>query len=123
MDSEDTDFIEVYRARNSAQAHLLANELQNAGFTVQVDNDLLQGALGDIPVGWSTAPRLLVPRSQALRARALLEYREAELIQPPEEADPDEGVRCLACGKTIPDDEDTCPACGWSYSGVDEGTP
>jgi hypothetical protein len=30
-------------------------------------------------------------------------------------AESDGSTKCLACGETIDEDEDTCPKCGWSY--------
>ena len=63
---------EVYRAKDSAQAHLLKSALEDAGIRALVEGDLLQGALGEIPVGWSTAPRIMVEDSDAPKAREIL---------------------------------------------------
>jgi hypothetical protein len=69
--------VEVYRAKDSVQAHLLRSALEDEGIRAVVEGDLLQGALGEVPVGWSTAPRLLVEESEAAKARALLERWES----------------------------------------------
>jgi hypothetical protein len=68
--------VEVYRAKDSPQAHLLQSALEEAGIRAAVEGDLLQGALGEIPVGWSTAPRIIVEESDAATARQILERLE-----------------------------------------------
>jgi hypothetical protein len=57
--SED-QFVEVYRAKNSPQAFALKQVLEEAGIRVVVENDLLQGVVGELPMGWATAPRIKV---------------------------------------------------------------
>ena len=68
--------VEVYRAKDSTQAHLFKSALEEAGIRVIVEGDLLQGALGEIPVGWSTAPQLKVEEPDAAKAREILEQLE-----------------------------------------------
>jgi hypothetical protein len=68
--------VEVYRAQNSPQAHLLRSALEDAGIHALIDGDLLQGAVGQIPAGWASAPRILVEESDAAHARQLLESWE-----------------------------------------------
>jgi len=69
--------VEVYRARDPMQAHLFAAELKNDGVECQVVGDHLGGALGEVPLGWSTAPQILVKESCVERARELLsEYEQ-----------------------------------------------
>lgn len=69
--------VEVYRARDPMQAHLFAAELKNDGVECQVVGDHLGGALGEVPLGWSTAPQILVKQSCVERARELLsEYEQ-----------------------------------------------
>lgn len=93
-DSADERIVEVYRAKNSIQAHLFATELNNAGIECQVVGDQLEGAIGEIPLGWSTAPQILVKESDAPRARSLLLEYEQLLIarrkEEEEEGDDDE---------------------------------
>ncbi len=72
--------VEVYRAENSAQAHLMASALEDEGIKAIVDGDALQLALGDIPLGWSTAPRILVAQADAARARELVKKFEQEKL-------------------------------------------
>jgi len=68
----DENIVEVYRARDPMQAHLFSSELQNDGIENQVVGDHLGGALGEVPLGWSTAPKILVKEGDAVRARELL---------------------------------------------------
>jgi len=69
--------VEVYRAKDSMQAFLLAAELKNDGIECQVVGDRLGGAIGEIPMGWSTAPQILVKESDVPKARELLmEYEQ-----------------------------------------------
>jgi hypothetical protein len=69
--------VEVYRAKNSAQAHLVKSALENAGICALIEGDLLQGALGELPLGWSSAPRIMVEEHEAAQARTLLESWES----------------------------------------------
>lgn len=72
-------------------------------------------------IGWI---ELQVPTSDAFRARELIESvrrneaarrklredSQSHGVSPPEDAD-----RCLACNALLPESEDVCPGCGWSY--------
>jgi len=74
-------FVEVYRAAHALDAKLMQVCLEEAGLEVQLQGELLQNALGDIPLGWATAPRLLVPESQAMPARELITAVQHEIAQ------------------------------------------
>jgi hypothetical protein len=74
----DDDLTVVYRAGHPLEAHMVANFLKEAGVPATVDGDYLTGALGDLPMGWSTAPRVVVCEKNALAARALIEAAQAE---------------------------------------------
>ncbi len=65
-------FVEVYTASNVPDAYVIKAALEGAGITVQVANEYLEGALGGVPLG-ITAPRLLVPESQADAAQVVLQ--------------------------------------------------
>jgi hypothetical protein len=110
-DETDRQFVEVYRARNAPQAHLIRNTLEDAGIAVRLENEILQGLAGELPMGWASAPRVLVEADRAAEARTLIE--RFDVPAPAEE----EGTstRCLACGAPMSEDEETCSACGWSY--------
>lgn len=123
MDVADPKFVEVYRARNLPEAHAVRIMLEEAGFRVQLDGELLQGVLGELPLGWVTAPRILVEESQVTAAREIIRR-----VDVPESTEPDqdaqvEETRCLSCGQVMGDGEPKCPSCGWSYEFDEEGSP
>lgn len=80
--SDDTqdNLVEVYRARDTLQAHLFSAELENDGIRSEIVGEQLAGALGDIPMGWSTAPRICVREQDAANARSLLLKYEQQLV-------------------------------------------
>jgi hypothetical protein len=117
MESADSKFVEVYRARNVPEAHLMRNALEEAGIRVQIEGELLQGGVGDLPPGWPTAPRILVEESQLATARQIVEQLENKGGARSDDQDEKEQTRCLACGAIIEEGEAKCPSCGWSYQG------
>ena len=60
------DFVEVYVARDLAHAYLMKGVLEEAGISVEIGNEFLQGAQ------FSIAPTLLVAEADARRAHELL---------------------------------------------------
>jgi membrane protease YdiL (CAAX protease family) len=107
-----SDPIELYRARGLPEAHAIRLLLEGEGVPVRIENELLQGAVGELPLGWATAPRVVVGRAHAAAARALLEGFLRRADRPRGGEDPT--LCCLACGAAMGEAE-TCPACGWSY--------
>jgi len=69
---------EVYRAASVLDAKLMQASLESADIPAVVTGELLQNALGDIPLGWSTAPRIMVPEEFVEAARAIIETVEAD---------------------------------------------
>src|SRR6266702_1053881 len=69
MDFPNPKFVEIYRARNLPEAHSIRIALEESGIRVQIEGELLQGGVGDLPPGWATAPRILVEESQIAEAR------------------------------------------------------
>jgi hypothetical protein len=115
-------FIEVYRAGSLPEAHAVRAALEAEGIHVQLEGEILQGAVGELPTGWQTAPRLLVDESQVVAARQLIERVARQRSQPSTDA-PSESTRCLACGRELAETEVKCPSCGWSYQGEEEVAP
>ena len=72
MPTADLNFVEAYRAGHAIQAHAIKHALEDAGISVIIENEALQGAIGDVAVGWSSAPRLMVPASQLEAAREII---------------------------------------------------
>lgn len=143
MPTADLKFVEAYRAAHPIQAHALRLALEEAGLRVFIDNESLQGAIGDVPVGWPSAPRLMVEESKLAAARAIISQTDhserANLRLKPhetaiamgtaslgmlgvalapngiEEPELTEATRCLACDANMAEAETTCSKCGWSY--------
>ncbi len=112
MDHLPNDPVELYRARSLPEAHAIRVALEEEGIAVRIDNELLQGVVGEVPFGWTTAPRIMVERSQEETARRILdEYLQQTTHTEETEDQPD---RCLACGATM-GEADVCPRCGWSF--------
>jgi hypothetical protein len=121
MDFTDPKFVEVYRARNLPEAHSIRIALEESGIRVQIEGELLQGGIGDLPPGWATAPRILVEESQIAAARKIIEKAETQATSRSDDGEPDEAIRCLACGKLMAEGETLCRACGWTYQSEENG--
>jgi hypothetical protein len=110
------ELVEVYRAKDTPQAHMLVAALEGAGVGAVVEGDLLQSALGELPVGWSSAPRVMVESRDVAKAREVIAQAEATSgAAPVRSAEAEEVETCLACGAQMTGGDDQCPACGWSY--------
>lgn len=115
------ELVVIYTAANAVQAHLLRNALAEAGIQAQVTNDALQAAGGELPLGWTIAPRVVVPREQEAEARRLAEQYDGSLAENRQTATPDEETRpplkvpvCPDCGRPR---TATCPFCHTSGKG------
>lgn len=76
---EEGPFVEVDAAANLPDAYLAKAALEAAGIPVRVENEFLQGALGELPPSLPTYPRILVPETLAGEACRLLEQaRQAQ---------------------------------------------
>jgi hypothetical protein len=101
----------IYTAANAVQAHLLRNALAEAGIQAQVTNDVLQAAGGELPLGWTIAPRVVVPREYAAEARRLAERYDSSLSEKLKRTTGEVEVRSSV---PIP----TCPSCGRERTAV-----
>jgi membrane protease YdiL (CAAX protease family)/rubrerythrin len=122
MEFADPKFVEVYRARNLPEAHSIRIALEESGIRVRIEGELLQGGVGDLPPGWTTAPRILVEESQIAAARQIIEKAEIQTAARSDDDGQDEAIRCLVCGKIMAESETKCPACGWSYQGEENAS-
>lgn len=113
MADEHTRFLEVFRPRNVPEAHVVRLRLEEAGIPVMVENEILQGVVGELPFGWPTAPRLLVAEEDVSTARELLRTLEAERPEVRSEVLSDSV--CLACGAEMASAVE-CPQCGWTFT-------
>jgi hypothetical protein len=66
------DPTEIYRAASTQQAHVLAGMLKESGIEAMVYSDVQSIAGGEVPLGWSSLARIVVPRQQAAAARQLV---------------------------------------------------
>src|SRR5260370_42624992 len=90
--------------------------LEESGIRVQIEGELRQGAVGELPIGWVTAPRILVEESQIAEARQIIKDLEVERGAGSNKDEQEEATtRCLGCGKEMAEGETTCRTCGWSY--------
>ncbi len=118
MDTGNPNLVEIFRAKNLAQAHAMRIALEAAGIEARIEGELLQGAVGELPIGWNTAPRILVDESQAVTARQIVERADVREGTNLSDADSEEDVaRCLACGALMEEGQAKCSACGWTYTG------
>jgi hypothetical protein len=73
----DTNFVEVYRAKNSVDAHFLKNALEDAGISSQITDESAASMRPDL---WWTSPRLLVAETDAAKAAAIIREIEASRL-------------------------------------------
>ena len=71
--TDSSKLVEVFRASNAAEAHLLSDILNDAGIANRIDGEFLQGAIGEVPPGWQSAPRIMVLERHAQNARAIID--------------------------------------------------
>ena len=129
----DNDPVELHRTTNLVQAHTLVAALLDASIVAHIDNEYLQGVVGEVAAGWSTLPRVLVARHALPAATVVLEQFLKTASQPlltacPNcEAELDDPTRCVACGWTeaiavdapAPDEAAKPPATGvWADLGI-----
>jgi hypothetical protein len=70
----DTTFVEVYRAKNSVDAHLVQNALGDAG----IDSQIAEESVASMePNLWWASPKLLVAQTDAQEATAIIREIEA----------------------------------------------
>lgn len=107
---------ELYRAANSFEAQTLRLELEAHELHVFIENEELSMGVGDLPMGWTTSPRLMVPVEEYAAARQILNQilKDRANSQPSDSTDD----LCLRCHAVL--NADHCESCGWSYGAADE---
>ena len=68
---------EVYIAADPADAHVNKLYLADEGIVARISGEQLQSAMGDLPPGEATAPRLLVLEADYDRAKELIARAES----------------------------------------------
>jgi len=102
----------------TAEAETLRALLEESGIPAVVSNAEVAGinflmtpALGGVKV--QTAAQDAAQAQELIAAHGGFRHGMID--------DNDGTVKCLACGTTIEDDDDTCSKCGWSYEqGIDD---
>jgi len=113
----------IYSAANAQQAHLLKGLLKEQGIAAWVVNEAIQIAGGDLPLGWTAAPKVVVAASDAATARQFAEQFDLRTAHEPIDEDLDTDVAqtgewaewpaCPQCGELR---SARCPVCGVSGS-------
>jgi signal recognition particle subunit SEC65 len=67
-------FVEVYRAKNPVEAHLIKDQLEAAGIAVQVAEEAVNTVYPGI---WWASPRILVKEAETANAAVLIREFEA----------------------------------------------
>jgi hypothetical protein len=117
------ELVEIYRAKNMAQAMLLQSALTEAGIRAMLDNATYEGAAGGINLGWATEPRVMVEEPDQAKALEIAKQFDEEEVEGIEGTGRGEDLdTCLECGKPMPAGAQTCPACGWTYAAKEPGT-
>ena len=98
--------VEVYWARNAGDAHLVAGLLEADGIRADVINEMLQAGAGELPLGPSSAPRVVVAVADAARAQAIVQEWERR-----PKREPSETWRCGECGEQVDFALDACDYC------------
>src|SRR5262249_7433866 len=119
-DSTSDELVELYRACGLPEAQALYFRLEEAGISARIDNEMLQGVVGEVPAGWMTAPRVLVLQRDLEAARRVLQ-EFLPVDKPPVTRQVSDALSCLACGATMTA-SNTCPNCNWTYA-TDPGSP
>jgi predicted RNA-binding Zn-ribbon protein involved in translation (DUF1610 family) len=109
----------IYRAATTAQANMLRNLLEERGIAAWVQNDAIQFAAGELPLGWRGDSQVVVRDLDADEARRLAlkfedQIRERhlrdEVLGPSQEAEAESDATFAVTDEWT--DWPTCPACG-----------
>lgn len=68
---EEENLVPIYSAANAVQAQLLRERLAEIGIEAFIINEPLAGGAGELPLGWSTSPRVVVAAHDAEQAREI----------------------------------------------------
>ena len=100
----------IYRAANLQQAYVLKNLLEGEQIQATIWNEAIQGALGELPVGTSTAPQVVVRQQDADIARQIaLAFDGARDYAGPQVIDAEDAwPHCPTCNSPR---MATCPGC------------
>jgi len=114
----------IYSAASIQQAYLLKGLLEEQGILARVVNDAIQIAGGDLPLGWTSAAKVVVSDQDASAARELAEEFDRQATLEPAEGEVsemppsqwEEWPVCPQCGERR---SARCPICLSSGSSFD----
>ena len=69
------NWVSIYRAANSIEAHLIRGLLEAEGIPVRLSGEPLAGAIGELPTDVAQV-EVLVPRGFSVRARGFVQAYE-----------------------------------------------
>lgn len=119
----------AYIAASLEQAHIIRNVLEERGIRAVITNEALQFGVGELPMGYASAPRVVVAREDFDRARQIIEGFDPSMSHEDQDADgvPDDEYQLELDGDSDDeydfDDEEIeeprhasrwprCPSCG-----------
>jgi len=109
----------IFSAANAQQAYLLKGLLEERGIAAWVVNDAIQIAGGDLPDGWTGAPRVVVGLQDADEGRRVAEEFDRKTSHETQgddeaaaEADPKEWPDWPLCPSCQEPRSALCPICG-----------
>lgn len=99
------DLVPIYTAADLVQAQLLRDLLAEEDIDAWIINEALSGAVGEIPAGWSSSPRIVVSQTDVESARAIAlafdQRKPTAALRVSEANDPvvdaDTWPRCIMC--------------------------
>ena len=107
MSHSATNFVRVYRAANSMEAHLIKGMLEGYDMRVRLFGDGLSSAIGELPTDVIQV-EIQVQKSFELLARQLIEeYESRSQSKSPDSVD----WTCPACHEVNPENFDVCWSC------------
>lgn len=116
---DDTNVVEVYWAKDAPHAHLVKTVLQKAGIPAEVVGEMLQAAVGELPMGPASSPRVWVSKGDEARARAIIaEWEKERREEPAGESAP---WVCAHCGAEVDAGFDLCWKCQRPRPPADDG--
>lgn len=99
---------EVYAARDEIDATLVRSMLSESGIQAQIVGGQIVGAVGEVPAGLPSAPRVWVSIDEADQARELIRDMEHKRRQ---HADTDAVWNCAGCNEEVTVDFEICWNC------------
>lgn len=107
---------EVYRAKDPMQGGLVVAMLQQNQIEATLNGAMLSSAGGEVPLGWSTAPQVMVSKDDLQKARKIVLDWEATIAERAEQESSGQAVdkpmwTCPECSEEVESDFELCWNC------------